>query len=385
METERKRWREWLGAAWAAARGPVPLLLAALVFFGWLSILSASWRSGEAGEGRYLETWWRQLLWIGTGIAVFFACAVPHYLRFRRWAWWIYGAAIAGLLLVFVAGTVVNGSRRWIVLGPVQVQPSEFAKIAAVIALARVLRVRKALEGWRGLLPPVLLVAVPMALIVKEPDLGTALLLLPAAGMMLLASGAPLRRLALAAAVGAALVPISYFFLLHDYQVKRVNAFLTQRSHSGEQKIGEAYQLIQSKIAVGSGGTAGKGWGRGTQNTLNFTPFRHTDFIFAVIGEEWGFAGASAAMALFLLLFALSISIASRTREPFGRILVVGLVSMLSAQVCINVGMALGLLPVTGVTLPFVSYGGSSMVASFAAMGLIANVGSKRVPYVCQD
>ena len=242
---------------------------------------------------------------------------------------------------------------------------------------------RQNLDSWWRLLPPFLIAGVPLVLILKEPDLGTALLIVPAAGMMLLVSGASARRLAIVAAAGVALAPVAYFFLLQDYQVKRVRAFVTQGAHSGDQKIGEAYQLIQSKIAVGSGGAAGKGWCRGSQNMLNFTPFRHTDFIFAVVGEEWGFLGASAAMALYLLIFALSLSIAARTREPFGRLLVVGLVSVLSAQVCINVGMTLGLLPVTGLTLPFVSYGGSSMVTSFAALGLIANVGSRRVPWVC--
>jgi rod shape determining protein RodA len=223
---------------------------------------------------------------------------------------------------------------------------------------------------------------VPLVLILKEPDLGTSLLLVPVLGSMLLVSGASKRHLACAACVCLALAVFSYFFLLKDYQVKRVRAFLTQGSHSKEQKVGEAYQLIQSKIAVGSGGWTGQGWCRGRQNQLNFTPFRHTDFIFAVVGEEWGFVGASGLFALYLLIFTLSLGVAARTREPFGRLLVVGLVTLLAVQVCINVGMTLGLAPITGLTLPFVSYGGSSMVSSFLAVGLIANVASRKVRVV---
>jgi rod shape determining protein RodA len=216
-------------------------------------------------------------------------------------------------------------------------------------------------------------------LILKEPDLGTALLLVPVLGAMLLASGASRKHLAVAALTAVVLAVFSYFFLLRDYQIKRVHAFVYQGAYSKDQKIGEAYQLIQSKIAVGSGGVTGKGMFQGTQNMLNFTPFRHTDFIFAVVGEEWGFVGAAGLLALYLLIFTLSLSVAGRTREPFGRLLVTGLVTLLAVQVCINVGMTLGLAPVTGLTLPFVSYGGSSMVSSFLAIGLIANVASRRV------
>ncbi|MHC5038792.1 MAG: rod shape-determining protein RodA [Planctomycetota bacterium] len=378
-EKERTRLQEMLEGVWRAVRGPIPLLLLALLVFGWLSIWSASWKSGEAGEGQYLNYYLRQLLWIAVGIGVYFASAIPSYLKISRWTWILYGAGIAGLVAVFAVGTVINGSRRWILLGPIQVQPSEFAKLAVVLGLAKYLMYRRNLDTWWKLLPPFLIVAVPLVLILKEPDLGTSLLLVPVLGAMLIVSGASKRHLAIAAALGLGLAVFSYFFLLKEYQVKRVHAFLYQGSYSRSQKIGEAYQLIQSKIAMGSGGWTGKGWCGGTQNMLNFTPFRHTDFIFAVVGEEWGFVGASAMLLLYLLIFALSLSAASRTREPFGRLLVTGLVTLLAVQVCINVGMALGLAPITGLTLPFVSYGGSSMVSSFAAIGLIANVASRRI------
>jgi rod shape determining protein RodA len=379
IPAERGRVREFLDGARRALAQPLPLLLFVLLAFGWLSIWSASWKSGEAGGGQYLNYYLRQLAWMAVGFSAFIAVAVPSYLTCSRWAWALYALGIAGLVAVFVVGSVVNGSRRWIVFGPIQVQPSEFAKIAVVVALAKYLMYRKNFDSAWKLLPPVLLAAVPMALILKEPDLGTTLLLVPVLGAMLLVSGASKRHLAAAAALGLALAAFSYAFVLKDYQVKRVRAFVTQGSHSKEQKIGEAYQLIQSKIAVGSGGWTGTGWCRGKQNMLNFTPYRHTDFIFAVVGEEWGFAGCAGLLLLYLLIFSLSLSAAARTREPFGRLLVVGLVTLLSVQVFINIGMTLGLAPITGLTLPFVSYGGSSMLSSFIAMGLIANVASRKV------
>jgi len=370
----------WRRSALRVLAGPIPLLLFAIVAFGWLSIWSASWKSGEAGEGRYLDFYLRQLLWIGVGVAAFFAVSVPHYLKAARRAWTIYAAGILGLLAVFAAGSVVNGSRRWIVLGPIQVQPSEFAKLAVVVALAKYLMYRRHLDTWWKLVPPVLVAGLPLALILKQPDLGTALMLVPVLGAMLFVSGASKRRLAIAGAAGILFALFSYFFILQDYQVKRVRAFIHQGAFSREEKIGEAYQLIQSKVAVGSGGWTGKGWCEGTQNTLNFTPYRHTDFIFAVTGEEWGFLGGAGLLLAYLVLFGLSLRVASKTREPFGRLVVVGLSTLLAVQVCVNIGMTVGLAPITGLTLPFISYGGSSMVSSFMAMGLIASVASRKVP-----
>lgn len=377
--------RRALAAGLATLKSPIPWVMALLVGFGWMSMWSASWKSGAAGQGQYLNYYLRQLIWIGAGLVAFLTCALPHYLKLKRWAPWVYLGALGGLLAVFVLGSTINGSRRWIVLGPVQVQPSEFAKIAVVVALAAYLRYRKNLDSWMRLLPPILIAGIPILLILKEPDLGTCLLLVPVTAVLLFASGASMKHLGIAAVVGLVVAVVSPFFLLKEYQLKRVRAFVYQGSYSSQQKIGEAYQLIQSKIAVGSGGVTGQGWCKGSQNMLNFTPFRHTDFIFAVIGEEWGFLGATALMALYLLVFALSLSVAARTREPFGRLLVVGLTSLLALQVFINIGMTIGLAPITGLTLPFISYGGSSMVASFAALGLIVNVAIHPVRVVAGD
>ncbi len=360
---------------------PLMLLVAAA---GFLAVWSASYRSAEFGRGYYLDFYIRQLVWIAAGAGVFAAFLVPKRRTIASSSYLVYGLCIAMLLMVFVFGRSVNGSKRWLVFGPVQIQPSEFMKLGVILALARCLGARKRIEGIRGFILPSLIAMVPAVLIMRQPDLGTALVLLPVLVAMLYASGAPAKLLGGILIVLAAAAPFSYFFLLRDYQVKRVDAFISQGGFSEEQKIGEAYQLIQSKVAIGSGGVAGKGWRKGSQNLLNFTPFRHTDFIFAVIGEEWGFIGAAGILLLYLLLFSLSISIAWSAPSMFDRLVIVGVVTCLAFQVFVNTAMAVGLAPVTGLTLPFVSYGGSSMLLSFASLGLVAGVrGAKPEPFPC--
>ncbi len=351
---------------------PGTCLVLFLAAAGFLSVWSASYRSAEFGRGYYLDFYLRQLVWIAAGFAVFLALLIPRRKTLADASYWVYGICLLSLVAVIVFGRCVNGSKRWIVLGPLQVQPSEFMKLGLVLALAKCLSAWKGAARIRDFAAPLVLTAVPMALIVRQPDLGTALVMLPVLLAMLYAAGAPWKALASAVIVLACAAPFSYFFLLREYQVKRVDAFLSQGGHSDEQKIGEAYQLIQSKVAVGSGGALGKGWRKGEQNTLNFTPFRHTDFIFAVVGEEWGFAGAAGLLLLYLLVFSLSISVAWAAQSAYDRLVVVGVVSYLVFQVFVNTAMAVGLAPVTGLTLPFVSYGGSSMILSFASLGLVA-------------
>jgi rod shape determining protein RodA len=346
---------------------PVALLLVA----GFLAVWSASYRSAEFGRGTYLDFYLKQIVWIAAGAGVFLFILSQDRRKVAKSSLWIYALCFAGVVAVIFFGRCINGSRRWIVLGPMNIQPSELMKIGVVMALARILS-RRRIESLGDFLLPFAVVALPMAFILRQPDLGTSLLLFPVLFAMLYAAGAPVRKLLCVGVVLLAMVPVSYFFLLKDYQVRRVQAFLSQGEHTRSQKIGEAYQLIQSKVAVGSGKVWGKGWRQGTQNILNFTPFRHTDFIFAVIGEEWGFLGASGILALYLLIFTLSISVAYRAGSDYDRLLVTGLVTALGFQVLVNTAMAVGLAPITGLTLPLVSYGGSSMVTSFAALALIA-------------
>ena len=225
-----------------------------------------------------------------------------------------------------------------------------------------------------------------MGLIVLQPDLGTAALLLPVLFAVLFVAGA--RRRHLFAVAGLILVGGVICFLMlpkHDYRRQRVATFLRQNLLTEEERLASGYQLEQSKIAVGSGGLRGKGWGKGTQNRLNYLPERHTDFIFAVIAEEGGFIAAAFLLLIYFLLFTSALSIAGRTRDSSGRVFVVGAVALLFTQVFINAGMTMGLAPITGLTLPLVSYGGSSLLSSMIALGLIFNIGMRRIRVLAQD
>jgi rod shape determining protein RodA len=349
-----------------------------LCVIGLLAVWSASWRSAEFGRGYYLDFYMKQVLWVGAGCLVYLGILLMKRKTLARLSWPAYLFLLLLVVSVIVFGRSINGSKRWIVFGPLQIQPSEFMKLGLVLGLARYIATRRRLDRWRDLAVPALIVLVPMAFILRQPDLGTSLVLVPVTLAMLFVGGACPKKLGLVLALMAALAPASYFLLLKDYQKKRVDAFLGQGNYSKQQKIGEALQLIQSKVAVGSGGVAGKGLHQGSQNTLNFIPFRHTDFIFAVIGEEWGFVGAAGTLALYFLAFALSIALAHATPNAYDRLLITGLVTTLAFQVFVNTAMAVGLAPITGLTLPFLSYGGSSMVMAFASFGLIAGARGER-------
>ena len=347
-------------------------VMTAIAGCGIIFVFSASWR---VDENSFSADPYKQIAWVALGAIAFVIIAAVNYMKLARWAYFIYGACIA-LVLVCHAFPAVNGARRWIPVGSLfSLQPSEFMKIAAVLALSRYLMYRDNLAKPRKLVVPFLLVLLPTLAVLKQPDLGTALLFIPILFALLYCGGARVRHLALALAAGAALLPAIYFFALHDYQRARITGFLDPEKTS----LQEGYQVVQSKIAIGSGGLAGAGLGQGSQNWSEALPFDQTDFIFAVIGEEWGFLGAGGLLLLYFALFAMAIAVALRTREPLGRLIVVGAVGVLAAQVIINVGMTMGLMPVTGMTLPFVSYGGSSVLSSFVLMGLVANVATHRI------
>jgi len=211
---------------------------------------------------------------------------------------------------------------------------------------------------------------IPMVLVLKEPDLGTALLFAPLPFVMLYAAGAPVRYLMTFLSAGLCALPVFWDFIMKDYQKVRFLAWLDPMSYYPD----EGWQYVQSRIAVGSGGILGRGLGKGAQTSLNFLSERHTDFIFSVIMEEKGFIGAVCIVSLYLVVVLCGLGIAARTREPFGRLLVVGMVSLLATQVFVNVGMNIGLMPITGLTLPFISYGGSSLLASFIGLAIMMNV-----------
>lgn len=358
-----------------ALRGmPWLIVLPAFAIVAWslLFIRSAAFDAASGGFAPYAE---RQLEWALVSWVAFFAIAFVPYDKLARSSDWLYALGLIALAAVFVLGTSVNGSRRWFAVGSVRIQPSEFTKYALVLFLARVIGMQgEKVRKWSGLLPPVAATLLPVALVLKQPDLGTALAHVPVLATMLFAAGARKRHFATVGAAAAAGMPLAWFFL-HDYQKQRILSFLSPE-HAA---LGGGYQQLQGMIAIGAGGFAGRGFEQGTQGALGFLPFRHTDFIFAVVGEEWGFAGALALLVLYGLLVLGLGEVARATRDLEGRLIVTGVATILVTHVAVNVGMTTGVLPVTGITLPLVSYGGSSLLANLAGLGLAASVGRRKV------
>lgn len=317
----------------------------------------------------------KQLIWFGCGLAVMVTSFFFSYKALERWAYFIYGACIAMLVWVLFFGKVVGGSRRWLSLGPASLQPSELVKVAVIIVLARVFSRIVTARGltFRELLQPMVLTLIPFLLIVRQPDLGTAMVVALIAVSITVFVKIERRTLTVLVSCCTAAVP-AVWFLLKGYQKQRILTFLNPE----RDPLGAGYHIIQSKIAIGSGMISGKGYLKGTQNALAFLPEQHTDFIFSVLAEEWGLIGASILLLLFLLLILWALNIAQHCRDPFGTILSVGVTAMISWQVLINIGMVMGLLPVVGVTLPFISYGGSSVITMMIGVGILLNVSMRR-------
>jgi rod shape determining protein RodA len=314
-----------------------------------------------------------QVRWIGVGALMLGFTLAVGYERFLRHAYALY-AAVMGLLVVVLFTPAIRGAHSWIVLPGVRLQPSELAKIAVVLALARHLMNRETQTTLRGLLAPVALTLAPMALILKQPDLGTAMTLVPVLFVVLFASGArPAHLLGSLAAGAAAAVPM-WLFLMKEYQKRRIYAFLAPERYEAR----EAYQLVMARIGIGSGGWAGAGWGQGDINSLGLLPDRHTDFLFVVVAEEGGLLRAGLLILLYAVLVLCGLGAAMVTREPGGRLVAVGATTVIGAQALINLGVVETLLPTTGITLPLVSYGGSSMVATCILLGLVLSVGASR-------
>ncbi|GGI06811.1 rod shape-determining protein RodA [Egicoccus halophilus] len=320
----------------------------------------------------------RQLIALVIGVVVLVAAAVIDYRHLRSYTAVLYAGSLAFLVLVLTPlGTARGGSQRWIVLGGFQLQPSEVAKVAVLITLAAWLHERKG-EPW----PPTLgialgLTVLPMGLVFLQPDLGTSLVFLWLLAVLLLVANLPARYLV---GLGIAGVGAVVFALTQDvldqYQLNRLTAFARAGDPSLDRTL--RFQTEQSEIAIGSGQMFGKGLFQGTQTALAFVPENHTDFIFTVVGEEFGFLGAGAVLALFLVLIWRGLRIAVLAKDLFGTLLAAGVVAMLAMQVFINVGMNVGIMPVTGIPLPFVSYGGTSLIVWFGLMGLLLNVHMRR-------
>ncbi len=321
-------------------------------------------------------TAWRQLLWLGVGLVMLFVCVVPDYRILERLAIPFYVVCIVALVAVLVFGPVIHGSQRWFLVGGFRGQPSEIAKVAMLLLFARALQRHPANReiGVVDLLIPLALVALPAILILRQPDLGTAMLVVLVSGTYLLI--APLRaRLLPSLGVGAiGVATASWFFVLRDYQKERILTFLNPE----RDPLGAAYHSIQSQIAVGSGGLFGRGFLQGPQSQLDFLPEQQTDFVFSVLGEEWGFLGACFVLLLYLGMMVRLLMIAHASKDQFGAYLAFGVVALFFWPTAINVAMVLSLFPVVGIPLPMLSYGGSSLLACMIGLGIAMNVSMRR-------
>jgi len=342
-----------------------------ICLFGLLVVYSATQAKGLEFSESYLL---KQMSWMLLGILLLFIVINISYQRFVDISYLLYALNVILLIFVLIIGKTKLGAQRWFSIGSFAFQPSEFIKINLILALSGYVGSRKeTISKLSNLFIPFVLLSIPFLLVLMQPDLGTALILLPIFLSVLWIGGANRKHLMSMILVGLAALPLLWH-ILHGYQRQRLLVFLDPNI----DPLGAGYTIIQSKIAIGSGGLLGKGWLSGTQNQLNFLPERHTDFIFSVVGEEWGFLGATALILMYFLIVKRAINIASLTTDMYGKLIAGGIAVMLSLQIIINIGMTIGLMPVVGIPLPLVSYGGSSLLATFIAIGLLLNVGMRR-------
>jgi rod shape determining protein RodA len=330
-----------------------------------------------ASEGQPTDYGWLQVRWTVISVAACLLVLAVPYRRVVELRWPLYGAGLLLLVLVLFKGSGKSAG-RWIEVGSFRVQPSEFMKLVLVIALAGYIRYEKGYKEFRGLAVPFAMTLVPLLLVMKQPDLGTALLFLPILFVMLYVAGARPRHLGVLGLLGllAGLVLFTVPGLLQNYQKARFLAFLHRGSDTAFLNQSHNHQLHQSETVVGTAGLLGLGTGEEAEEAVRFLPERHTDFAFPVLVTVFGLAGTTVFLLLYLLFLALLVRASLRVREPSGRLLAVGIGVLFASQAVINMAMAVGLLPIVGVTLPFVSYGGSSLLTSFLGLGLVLNLGA---------
>jgi rod shape determining protein RodA len=362
----------------------------------------------KSNPARLYQSWQRQILFVFVGLVAVIIINSIHYRRLGRVSYWLY-AGILLLLVLLLLGKVLDipfipqrrGAHRWIQLPGltfIRMQPSEFCKLAYILALAWYLRYRSNYRRLAALIGPFILTLLPMVLILAEPDLGTALLMMPVFFAMLFLAGAKGKHIIAMVLLALLIAPLIWRHL-PDYQRMRISSVLLQNAWIREKaranqtfknilvgtkydirnwERNEGYQLMHSKFAVASGGLGGHGYRHGPYVKYDFLPDRHNDFIFATIAHQWGFLGCLVLFALYATIVACGIEIASHNTDPFGRFVVVGIIAMFVVEVIVNISMTIGLMPITGLTLPLVSYGGSSLVVSMAAVGLLNNIGRCR-------
>lgn len=354
------------------------VVLGTTVLLSLVGIMTIYSATRPLGGGEHPIFYIKQLYWLLVGIAAMLAVVSIDYTWLNRYSYLIYGAGIALLVVVLVMGRTGLGATRWISLGPISFQPSDLFKLAFIITLAHWM------SGLKGEMSVKDLVfgfgaftMVPLLLIIKQPDLGTALIMLMLFVLMALAKGVGKKVVAVAVVLAVISVPFIgniFWDELKDYQKKRIVAFV----QPDVDPEGISYHINQSKVAIGSGGFTGKGYLEGTQGPFRFLPEKHTDFVFSVYAEEWGFAGSLFLLLAFLVLIMRGIGIAVRAKDAFGRLLALGVTFMFTLYVFINIGMTVGIMPVVGIPLPFMSYGGTAMVTNFIAAGILINIRARR-------
>ncbi len=348
------------------------LVAAILAVVGVINLYSAT----SVGRASLADVYIQQVYWLVFGGILATLAAAIDYRHYERLGYALYGLGVVLLVLVFILGRDIRGSSRWIYIGSFSFQPSEFMKLFLIIALAKYLHDDPRSEGrsLRDLAVPALIAGVPMFLVLEQPDLGTALILLLIFVTICALTRIHWRSLATLAAAGAVLLPLTWSYVLKDYQKQRITAFLNPDSNI----LGSGWHAHHARVAIGNGGIFGQGFMRGTQNQFLFLPDQHSDFPFAVFAEDWGFVGSILLVCLYGFLVLWAIRVAATAKDRFGAVLAVGVGSLIFWHAIFNLGMVTGILPVVGVTLPLFSYGGSSVLTVLMGIGLLMNVSMRR-------
>jgi rod shape determining protein RodA len=350
------------------------LLLGAIVLIAAIGVAMIYSVTAPA-DGRASAQVWTQFYALGLGLIALLVCLAIDYRILAEHSLFIYGGLLVMLVFVLVKGQTQMGGQRWIPIGPFHLQPSEFGRIGVALMLAMYFgENRRGAKNTSDLILGGIFTAIPLLLIAKQPDLGTAVTLMPVFLGVAFLAGLRLRLLGMLALIGVLAAPIAWKFALKDYQRSRIQMFIDPE----QDPRGAGYQTIQARVTVGSGGLTGKGFRQGTQGQYKFLPVAHNDFIFSVLAEEQGFIGVLTALGLYLFVILRSLEAARLAKDRLGAYLVGGIISGFAFQVIYNVTMSAGLAPVKGITLPLMSYGGSSLIASLASFGLILNVRMRR-------
>ncbi len=333
-----------------------------LIVIGMAAIYSATFQTG-------LGLFWKQALWFLIGFLFFFFFSTANYNYMIAVANWLFAVFVIILIVVLFAGHSTLGAQRWLKIGGFQFQPSEFMKFIVPLVLIRYVLVEKNPYTWKGVIKALAITLAPMFLIIKQPDLGTSIILIPVFLGVMFFGNLPIKKFIAIIISGILIMPVVFFFL-KDYQKQRIETFLNPQL----DPLGAGYNVIQSQIAVGSGEFLGKGFLQGTQSQLNFIPIKYTDFIFAVIAEEFGFLGSVFLVTLYFFLVMECLRVVKLSRYNGGKMLSGALTMVIFSQFFINIGMNIGIMPVTGITLPLLSYGGTSVLVIMIILGIIQNI-----------